>query len=113
MPESPAAIVSPSVKPEQFRFCTRHSLHSNRFTEAGLPTIDLCSDRLIKAIQEECMAAPGRHRDEEDSPPDRWYPFEAKLNYCIVRGHEVREGRGLTLAMSSSGGRVQIKRRDT
>jgi hypothetical protein len=57
------------------------------------------------------MAAPGKHRDEEDSPPDHWYPLEAKLNYCMVRGREVREGRGTTLAMSSSG--VVFKSKDT
>jgi hypothetical protein len=57
------------------------------------------------------MAAPSKHRDEKDSPSDHWYPFEAKLNYCIVRGREVRGGRGMTLAMSSSG--VVFKSKDT
>jgi hypothetical protein len=57
------------------------------------------------------MALRGKHRYDEASSSDRWYPLEAKLNYCIVRGREVREGRGTTLAMSSRG--VVFKSKDT
>ena len=57
------------------------------------------------------MALGIKHRYDEATSSDRWYPIEAELNYCIIHGRKVRRGRGTSLAMSSSG--VVFKAKDT
>jgi hypothetical protein len=57
------------------------------------------------------MALGLKHRYDEATSSDRWYPLQAEMNYCMVHRREVRRGRGTTLAMSSSG--VVFKSKDT
>ena len=57
------------------------------------------------------MVLGGQHQDTKASHLDRWYPVEANLDYRIVHGGTVLEGRGTTLEVSSRGVVFKSERR--